>query len=454
MTKRVILKQRPGAITLVLVLAVTGIVLTALLSMSVIATSQIGQVRDVTESDQTFFAAEGGLNHALHQLITSPGTDNYALTLNGANVVVDIAIDLTDPLRKRRIITSTATLNQKQRQVRVVATTNSMANNLQYAVQTGTGGLHMGNNSEVWGNLSANGPITGGGTVYGNISNSEATLSSSGVTVGSSSNPSPRPQCANGSTTDPNYNNHELRSHNLQNISVFGRAYYQSVSGNVRAGTAGNVNCTNAGNGVSCFGGQADPASTPYPITLQQIAEYKNLADDNTVVGNITINGNTTLSSRKIVGNLVVQSGTLTITGPIWVTGIIDLNHPGNGVRLDPTLGENSSVLLTDQTIDIKNSGQLEGSGNPKSFLLAIALKNDISNWVIQGSNGSNSVIFFAPDGLIDVENGGNLNNATGRRITLGNTSCLQYNPNLAGFSVPAGPPVPISVTPGSWQEQ
>ena len=447
-------EERPGVVTLITVLAITAVSMAAFLTLTTLTTNQLKQVTSTGTSEQVYYAAEAGINDGLYKLSQNPGAQTYTLTTNSVPATVTITVDATDPLGKRRIIDSVVDFRGTQRKLRVAATTNALASSLQFAVQSGNGGIDMANGSEVWGNLYANGPITGGGTIYGDVWNSGAAGSTSGISVGANSNPSPSNKCSQSTVTDPQYNNHNLRSHSLSNMKVFGKAFYQTVTGNnVKAGPAGNVTCTAAGNGTTCVSGSADPAATSYPITQQQIDEYKNLADDNTVAGNVDINGDTTLTSRKIVGNLSVTSGTLTITGPIWVTGIIDIDHPGITIRLPASAGEASGVIMSDQSLDIKNNATLMGSGNAKSFLLMMALKNDVGNWVIRGSNNSTAVVYFAPDGLIEVSQNAGLNNTTGKKIVLQNNSCVQYDPNLGGFFIPGGPPIPISPQPGTWKE-
>lgn len=392
--------------TIILVLAVTGIVMSALLSISVITTSQIGQTRDMSESDQTFFAAEGGLQHALHRLIESPGPQTYTLTIQTATVEVSITVDPTDPLGKRRVITSTATVRDKTRSVRLVANSNSIAGNIQYAVQSGSGGIELANNSEVHGNLYANGPIVGQNqnavTIFGET---WSTTSISNLTIGTAAVPK--------DSHAPVY----------ANVVVHGSRITET------------------------------PPSTSYPFTQQQTDEFKNLAEAMIVNGSVTISNDTTFSARKIVGNLTINSGTLTLEGPVWVTGTIDMK-PGVTIRLPASAGEASGVLMADDLVNVENLAQLMGSGNPKSFLMIISFKAyDQNNPAIFGSNNSQSVIYFAPDGLLRVKNNAELNNTTGYRIHLLPNAVVRYNSNLSGFSIPAGPPTPITPQPGTWLE-
>ncbi len=451
--------RRPGAVALIAIVLISAFALAVMVSASLTAYRGFGSVGTTRNGEQTFAAAEAGLQDALYRLGTSPGAKTYTFnTTPGITTTVTIAIDPSNPHGTDRIITSSANGQGIQRTLQIKATTTAPASAFVYAVQSGGGGIDMASNStEIWGDLFANGPVTGSGNIYGDVSNSGAAGSIDGVTIGKGSVPSPSVKCPDTTITDPRYNAHSAKSHSLSATQIFGKAYYQTVSlpppptSAVRAGTNGNITCSTTGDGTDCFGGQADPAATTYPMTQQQIDDLKDVADNNTVTGNVTISSDTTITSRKIVGNLTVNAGTLTLDGPVWVTGTIDVNHPGVTVRIPASFGEASGALLTDQSIDIKNNAVLQGSGNSKSFLIIIALKNDVSNFVIQGANNSTAVIYFAPNGLILVSQNAGLNNTTGYKIQLENGSCVQYNSNLSGFYTQGGTPTPP--TASTWQE-
>lgn len=415
--------QRPGVVTTVTVLAVTGVVMAAFLTLTTLSTSQLAQVRETADSEQVFFAAEGGLNHGLKKLIASAAPGSYSLAINGAAVDVEILIDPTDPIGKRRIVTSTARLAGKERRLTITANTNSIGGHLEYALQSGNGGIELDNNSAVHGNLYSNGSVIGQNknaiTVYGDI--------------WSACPPADRPACPN---------------------SLIRRVTVGTPTATHHTHAAHYDDVIVAAPGIQETTTTLDPA--PYPFTQQKIDEFKNIADDVTQpLGDVTVNGDLTLDAQKIQGNLVINSGTLTLNGPVWVTGIIDMK-PNVRIRLPASAGENSGVLMTDQTVNIENNAELAGSGNPKSFLLVISFKADLVDPVIIAANNSTAVVYFAPAGLIEVrpaQGGGLVNNVTGEKIHLRNNAQVQFNANLAGFSIPAGNPIPIGINPGSWNE-
>jgi len=402
------LKKRAGAAALITVLGVATVVVAAFLTLTTLATDQLVQVSDTADSDQAYYAAEAGLNDGLYKLTTSPGPQTYSLTINGAVANIDIAVDPTDLLGKRRLITSTATYQEKQRTVAIAATTNAMAMSSQYAVMSGDGGVQLDNNCIVQGNLYANGPVVGKNSgaviIEGHVWSAGVNSLIKDLTVG-------RPA-----------DQKDAHAQNFDNVVITGTRYTET------------------------------PPVKPYPITTDQINVMKDLADNTITNQNVTINSDTTLDAQKIEGNLLIESGILTITGPIWVTGTLD-TKPGVIIHLAPSLGEASSAIIFDQAVEIKNNAVLEGSGNPKSFLLIASLKADISSPVIFGANNSESVIYFAPDGLIKVNQNAILNNTTGNMIHLQENSMIKFNPNLSGFYIPGGDPQPVGTVGHSWKE-
>ncbi|GEM_PF-4227158 len=414
--------KRPGAITTILVLAITGIVISAFISLSIISTSQVVQVSDVEDGDQAFYAAEGGIQQGLFTLSNNPGPQTISNTINNAIVTITITNDISDPLGKRRIVTSEAILNEKKRTLQVVATTNALAANIQYAVMSGPGGIIMEENSEVHGSLYSNGPITGPATrkgyIYGHTWVAGSNLAS-GITVGTAADPK------------------DLHASNYSNITVF------------------TVPDTST-----------QPTQS-YPFTPQQIAAWKDEADNSLVDGggNVTIDSNRDLGG-KVTGNLVINKGIISLTSPVWVTGNITIK-PSNQITIRlPGAGNGSGVILSGDVpdvgnpecdtsggnIDVGNNATIMGSDSLSSFTLLISTKKDTTNPVIFGGNSSTSVIYFAPCGRIRVNNTAVLNNTTGEVIQLQQKSVVNYNPNLSDFYIPNGPPQPIGVVPGTWQ--
>lgn len=454
-----------GAIALLTIVTISAFTLAIVTAVSVIATSLISNATTHRTTEQVFFAAESGLHDGLFRLGINPGAQTYSLPpANGITTVVTVTIDPADPLGHDRIITAVAQGHNIQRTLQVQATTSAWASGFLNAVQSGPGGVDMENESQIRGNLYANGTVEGknGATVIGEVTSSGGAGSISGITVGAPSDPGATVKCP-APPPDPSASTHAVRAQSMANIDFYGTAHYRSVTGNTveDVGAVPNDVCSNNENGVNCKDldstGGSDPTPTQYPITAQQVQAFKDAADD-VQTGSVTlaINETRTLPSQKIVGDLTLGNGsTLLVTGPIWVTGQL-ITNPGVTIRLPASAGEASGVILFDQSVTVSNNATLQGSGNAKSFLLIVGLLNTPGPAAIVGSNNSTSVIYFAPgvnNGVIEVSNNAVLNNTTGHRVVLKQNACVQYNPNLTGFFIPSATPQLLLVQPSSWQE-
>lgn len=118
---------------------------------------------------QALALAEAGIDKAVYELNQSSGylgESNTALGLGAFSV----AISTIDSNTKRLTVTSvvpnvahpTAT-----RVLKVNVAINSSAVSFRYGVQVGQGGVSMGNNSTITGNMFSDGDISGGGTITG-----------------------------------------------------------------------------------------------------------------------------------------------------------------------------------------------------------------------------------------------------------------------------------------------
>lgn len=152
-------RRRPGAIATLTILGIMSIVLIVMVSVSSAATGNLQSARATTSSGATFFAAEAGINEGLYNLIKDPTIRELNRTINGVNVEVVI-----EASGHNRTIRSTATDSSgKIRVLAISAVVSSFAPGIEYALQTGEGGLDGFNNSIVIGDIYSNGNIRGFG---------------------------------------------------------------------------------------------------------------------------------------------------------------------------------------------------------------------------------------------------------------------------------------------------
>lgn len=158
------------------------------------------------------------------------------------------------------------------------------------------------------------------------------------------------------------------------------------------------------------------------------------------VLGNLNVSGTKTIGPMKIPGNLTVTNGaTLNVSGTIWVAG--DINMSNNCiVNLVPSYGGSSGIILTDGTIDVSNNCTFSGSGTSGSYIMLLNAKNAQASNVINVSNNSLGVIYYATNGKIHFSNNATAKEATGYGISMDNNSTISYESGLANVNFSSGP--------------
>jgi Tfp pilus assembly protein PilX len=408
--------SQEGFAALYLAILILTIMLGIALALTFLTINQEKIIRNSMKSYQSYSVAEAGIEDALLRLTKSMDWSSpYSLTLgSGAS-----AIEISDIIGGTRTITSTGNVNNRIRKVRVVFSIESDQISFYYGAQVGDGGIVMGNNSQVQGNVFSNGTITGGNGA--NITNS--------VVIAGNGN-------------------------KLQNVDVGEDATVHTCIDSIVEGTltyvsGGSVtNCTCSSppcEEVKTRPNQIDPISLP--ISSDQISEWKTAATaGGPPIGSKTVSGIESLGPVKIAGDLKVNGGaTLRVTGTIYVTGniVFDTNSI---VQLDSSYGSLSGVIIADGTIIVENGTQISGSGQPSSYVLILSEKNDIVNPVIDVRNNAlGDTVFYANNGLIYLKNGMRAREVTAKKIQIENTAIIQYETGLENANFSNGPG-------GSWE--
>ena len=208
-----------------------------------------------------------------------------------------------------------------------------------------------------------------------------------------------------------------------------------------------------------------NPAPQSFPISDGNVADWKFAAEaGGTIVGDYRpLPGTVSLGPKKITGNLILDNHQILIlTGTVWVQGYIDVSN-GASISLHPDYDRNSGVILADKWIQVGNNGVFSGSGNEDSFLLMISSAGcrggtqtadcADNNSSILLSNNVNSTIFYAPNGLIHLNNLVEVKEAAGYMMHLSNNSEIDYESGLANALFSNGPSGAWSAVRGTWQE-
>ncbi|HEY5601240.1 MAG TPA: hypothetical protein VIK81_04110 [Patescibacteria group bacterium] len=234
-----------------------------------------------------------------------------------------------------------------------------------------------------------------------------------------------------------------------------------SVGGNAHANTISNSTITRDAffqtiinsTAANYFPGSTDPPPEALPISDGQINDWKTTANDGGVHNGDYTTCISSIGPLRITGDLnLTNSCVLTLTGTIYVEGSIIL---GNNViiQLDPGYGADSGVLVTDGVVNIPNGVQVNGSGQPTSFLLLLTTSGSFSPAAITINNiAGGTGLIYASNGLIDVFNNNGFKEITGFALNLHNNSGVTYDFGLANSSFTSGPGGGWQVQEKTWQ--
>ncbi len=228
----------------------------------------------------------------------------------------------------------------------------------------------------------------------------------------------------------------------LANCTIGGNAFYQIMSGCSVAGTL-NPNSQ-----------EASPVAMP--ISNAQIADWETLAENGGVIaGPYTLTGTQLLGPKKINGDLTVN-GTLYLTGPVWVNGDITFAN-NSSLIVHASTGSSGAILVADATgntatmgiVDLSNNMTISGNGNAGSYPMILST-NTSANAITIGNNAT-SVILYAPNGTVRVDNNATANQITAHALNLSNNTTVDYVNGLQSSSFSNGPGGSWTTVPGTY---
>lgn len=143
---------------------ITAVIFLVLLSVVIIAAysaplaRQIKSSRAAINSTQSYYAADSGTEDAIYRLKNRLDYDpSYSIVVGNSQATVEISGAGND-----RTVEVAGEANNSHRNLITQLTLNQVGVELLYGVQVGDGGLTMGNNSEIQGNVYSNASIIGG----------------------------------------------------------------------------------------------------------------------------------------------------------------------------------------------------------------------------------------------------------------------------------------------------
>jgi len=219
--------------------------------------------------------------------------------------------------------------------------------------------------------------------------------------------------------------------------------------------TVHGSSCPNA----YCF--VENPLRQEMPISDGVIQDWRNAAaaggtcapPDCDASGNFKITGGASKSigPKKITGNLEVDNNAiLTVTGTLWVQGNVVYSN-GCIVKLAPSYGGNSGVIVVDGTANVSNNCSFSGSGVSGSYIMLLSAKDAPTENVMTIDNNATGVIYYASNGRIKFSNNAAAKEATAYGITLDNNAVITYESGLSSVSFSSGPSGGYDIV--SWEE-
>jgi len=157
-----------GFAAIMALLVVISLVMVITFSMTIVVMTERQIDKNLIDSAQSYYLAESGVEDALLRVIKSEDYDEIpainVFTLGSANINQSVNY-VGDDIN---IQTSSVYLNSKRKlETSLHITTDDIS--FHYGVQVGEGGLVMGNNSSIIGNLYSDGCVSGSGEITGDL---------------------------------------------------------------------------------------------------------------------------------------------------------------------------------------------------------------------------------------------------------------------------------------------
>lgn len=418
MTKK---EKQKGVAAVLITILVLSVMFAVAMSFGIITVAQERASGNVVKASQAYYAAETGMEDALLRLKNNPAIGSLSYTINVGGETVDVVIP--NVVGGSRTITSEGDVKDRVKKVQAVYTLDSTGVGFSYGAQVGEGGLEMGNNSRVAGNVFSNGNVIGG---------SGATVDNTVIIAN------------NGNRIEGLDVGENVLVHSCKDSDIGGDLIY--VSG-------GSVTNCNIGGSTIIQADEIEPVALP--ISQSQINDWETEAADGGVIANdvsyLAAGTNylgpaqigTSLSPKNLV---VTNNARLKIKGTVYVTG--DITFSNNAIiELDASYGSFSGVIIADGKINTGNNAVLQGSGQAGSYITLLSTSNSVdpASPAIMVSNNAQGAIFYASAGMVYLSNNMVAREITGYKMRIDNNAVIQYESGLQNILFTGGPT-------GSWE--
>lgn len=393
--EEVINMRNQGQAALIATMFLLAISLVVVFGASVMAARESRVARLNTNANASYFLAEAGVEDAYYRLLNAKNISaQEIITINSITATTDIT-----QTGSTHTVIAAGDASLSARKVKGVFEEAPGAGGFHYGVQIGAGGLTMENNSTVNGNVYSNGNIDGSGSPV---------ITGDAIAVGTISSPDP------------------------------------IVTGTRTQGAP----------------------SVSMPISDEAIESWKTAAVAGGTISSPCpyepANG-TTLGPKKITCDVNIKNdNVITLTGPVWITGTLTLQNNAI-VRLHASYGANSEAIVADNPtnkttsskIIVQDNAQVLGSGTSGSYVLLISQNNSAelggTEIAIEPKNNSTAPVYYAPHGLVLLQNNIVLKEVTAYKIEMKNNAVLTYESGLTSPVFTSGPTGGFTIT--SWNE-
>jgi len=403
--------QEKGAALLLSIILILSVSLIISLGLSSLTFHSLISARNKIKSIQSYYTAEAGIEDSLLRLknemqFSSPNT----LIIGDSSTSIEISEEL---IGDSWTITCQGDTNNRIRKLTVTYGETINGVSFYYGAQAGEGGVIMGSNAQIIGNIFSNGSILPSGGGGGEVTETAVVA---------------------------------LNENTIEAVNIGGDAYAYSCEDSDITGTLYYVT---GGTVTDCsYGGLVELTNEieaeDLPIPLEQITDWKDeAAAGGTHAGDYIIyDESDSLGPIKITGNLTIDNkATLTINGIIYVQGNITIEN-NSIIQLDESFGVLSGVIIADGKIIIGNNVFILGSGASESFLMVLSTNNSVdpANPAIDVSNNAEGAIFYASNGIIHLHNNINIREATGYKLAIDNNTIISYETGLENVNFTSGP--------------
>ncbi|MFA6273330.1 MAG: hypothetical protein WC673_02480 [Candidatus Paceibacterota bacterium] len=375
---------------------------------------QLSISNDLVRSKNSYFLSESLSEDIIYRLKTSKQVGaNESLTLNN-----ETATAVVSDILGGKSIVATGDFSDSIRKIKTDLVFGSGVS-FHYGIQAGEGGFSLDNSSSITGNAFSNGPISGSGnTISGDVISAGGSGLIVNIRVGGSA-----------------------YAHSITNSIITGNAYYQSISGT----TVGGIS----------YPSSPDQDIGEMPIPDSQIKDWKTAAKNGGEVscsgGKYQTSSSETIGYKKIPCDLNIAGDNITLTGPLWVEGNVNISNTSKiyvssslSGKTIPIIADKEDNRTTSSKVDLANSSKFFGSG-ANSYVLLISQNNSAENsggeTAISITNTvTGDILVYAGHGKIDIANSVNLKEVSAYKIGIRNTAEVIYEIGLANLLFSAGP--------------